>query len=390
MTTPEITLTTDGVLVKLPPATPGPQGEAGPTGPQGATGAPGAVGPAGASGPAGPAGPAGMGASVPGGRLTLVSGQPEMPQTANYSSTVLYYSPHESDKLPIFDGNGMGSYSFTSGPTDELGLDMVGGSGWTANSQFDIFAILVGGAPRLCSGPAWTGTSPSARGIGRRNGLRVNSASMVMRLSPVDTITVPANQATWLGSIDVGATAGLLQGLFLFGQNRRCDVWNVYHQREILLSVACPPASPTMPVIWLPPTQFPSIQAFNNDPNNKGYYFTGMPQNVSREYSQSFFLNTYGHGPGGLTICICEDTLSNMVMVKGFSSDAASAATGYMQSGLFVVARSTHKSSVGRHAAIMACAGSNNFTGVTTYGMDPRPIYGAPERMHAMLLTYLG
>lgn len=388
MTTPETTLSEGGVLVKLPPPIPGPAGlsayeldvAAGFVGTytqwratlQGATG------------------PAGMGASVPGGRLSLVSGQPEMPQTADYTSTTVWYPPFIGDTLPIFDGTNWVSRCFASGPLDPVGLSMSGGSKWTANCRRDVFGIFVGSSVVLATGPGWPSDSVSARGLTRRNGLWVNAASMVLDTSATTSETIPANQATWLGSIDVGATASTLQALFTQGQNRRCDVWNVYHQREIALCVGCPPASSTLPVIWLPTNQFPTMVAFNNDLNNSGRYFTGLPQNIDREYAQSCFINTYGHGAGGMTISICEDSLSNPTTTKGFSSDCENSSTGYFESGLSVTSHSIHKGSVGGHRAIMGVAGSNHFTGVTLYGMDPRAIYGSPDRMHALLIKYQG
>jgi hypothetical protein len=362
--------------IEIPDPIPGPQGDAGPHGPQG---------PVGATGPAGSSG-----LSIPGGRLTLVSGQPEMPQTSDYTSMALYYAPFTGDTIPIFDGATWASCPFTSGPLDTVGLSMAGGAKWLANSQRDVFVVLVGGSTVLATGPAWPSSSVSARGLVRRSGIWVNAASMALDLSATSSVTVPANQAAWLGSIDIGSTAGTLQALFTQGQNRRCDVWNVYNQREIALEVGCPPASATLPVVWLPANQFPALVAFNNDLSNSGRYFTGLPQNIDREYSQSCFINTYGHGAGGVTISICEDSLTNPTTTKGFSSDCESAATGYFESGLSVTSHSIHRSSVGGHRAIMGVAGSNHFTGVTLYGMDPRAIYGSPDRLHALWLKYQG
>lgn len=312
-----------------------------------------------------------------------------MLQNADYSSAVLHYPPFESDQVPLFDGTDWASYPFTSGPLDTAGLSMAGGSKWTAGSKRDVFVTSNEGTPVLGTGPAWPADSVASRGLARRNGLWVNSAALSLDVSASAALSVPEHQATWVGSIDIG-TAGVLEAKFTLGQNRRCDVWNVYHQREILLGVGCPPASSSLPVVWLPTNQFPTLVAFNNDLNNSGRYFTGLPQNIDREYSQSCFINTYGHGACGLTISICEDTLSNPKTTKGFSSDAESAATGYFQSGLSVVAHSIHKASIGGHRAIMGVAGSNHFTGVSVYGMDPRAIYGTPDRLHALWIKYQG
>lgn len=327
-------------------------------------------------------GPAGMGASVPGGRLTLLSGQPEMPQTADYTSTVLYYAPFESDQIPLFDGTAWGSYSFTSGPLDTIGLSMTGGAAWAANTKRDVFVTLVDGAPALCTGPAWPADSTAARGLVRRNGLWVNAASMTCDVG----IVVAANEATWVGSINVGATSGTLQALFTPGQNRRCDVWSLYHQREIALCVGCPPASASLPVVWYPNSQYPAWQAFNNDLNNSGYYFTGLPQNVECTYHQWAFINTASHGPGALIVTICKDTMANSQGKWGSeSSDTSNDAYGTTAEALFV-----DRGSVGSHRAFMGVAGANNFGGVTTIGLDPRSAWGTLDRSHAMWIRYQG
>lgn len=343
------------------------------------------------AGPRGPAGPAGIGSSLPGGRLTLVSGFPEMSQTADYSNSTLFYAPFESDQIPLFDGVNWASSSFTSDPLDTAGLSMAGGTKWAANSKHDVFVILVAGIVTLCTGPAWPSDSVASRGLVRRNGLWVNAASMACDLSATISQIVPVNQATWVGSISVGATAGILVANFTLGQNRRCDVWNLYHQKEIRLGVGCPIASATLPVVWNPSLSYMAgYQAFNNDLNNSGYYFTGLPQNVECDYSQWAFINTYSVGPGAAIITVCKDSLSSPTTWGVLSSDSGSPATGYMESGVSLNSRFEDRSSIGAHRAIMGCAGANNFGGVTLIGLDPRSAWGSLERGHVMWIKYQG
>ena len=366
MPTPEIDLTQGPVTFYVTPI-PGPKGDPGQTG------------------------PAGMGASVPGGRLSLVSGQPEMLQNADYTSTVLHYPPFESDQVPLFDGTDWAGYPFTSGPLDTAGLSMAGGSKWTAGSKRDVFITLSEGCAVLGTGPAWPADSVASRGLVRRNGLWVNSAALSLDVSASAALSVPEHQATWVGSINIG-TAGVLEARFTLGQNRRCDVWNVYHQREILLGVGCPPPTPTGAGITYAPNsthQYPNFKAFNGDLNNSGYYFTGLPQNVEREYKQNAFLNTYGHGAGALMVAVSTDTIGNFSALGAFSSDQQSAATGYFQGSVCAVSKSIHRS-IGEHRAIMAVAGANNFTGVTLYGMDGRSMYGPLDRCHVLWIKYQG
>lgn len=339
----------------------------------------------------GDVGPAGMGASVPGGRLSLVSGQPEMLQSADYYSLALFYPPFESDQVPLFDGTDWASYPFTVDPLDTAGLSMAGGSKWTAGSKRDVFITLSEGCAVLGTGPAWPADSVASRGLVRRNGLWVNGSALSLDVSESVVLSVSEHQATWVGSISIG-TAGVLEARFTLGQNRRCDVWNVYHQREILLGVGCPPPTTGgLGIAYVPNSthQYPNFKAFNNDLNNSGYYFTGLPQNVEREYKQSAFLNTYGHGAGALLVAVGTDTASDFSASSTFSSDAQSAATGYFQGVVCAVSKTVHRS-IGSHRAIMLVAGANNFTGVTLYGMDGRSMYGPLDRCHVLWIKYQG
>jgi len=324
-------------------------------------------------------GSGGMGASVPGGRLTLVSGQPEMLQNADYTSTVLYYAPFESDKIPLFDGTNWGSYGFTSGPFDTVGLSMTGGAAWAANTKRDVFVTLVDGLPVLCTGPAWPDETLASRGLVRRNGLWVNAATMTCDVG----IVAAANQATWVGSINIGSTAGTLTALFTLGQNRRCDVWNVYHQREILLGVGQPPISNAL-VQWKPSNQYPAYQAFNNDQNNNGIYFTGLPQNVETRYNQRGFVDSLNFGICAIMLTICKDSIPNAVgWLSSFSADDTSSANGVALQALF-----EDRSSIGSHKVFMCAANANGTDGITIWGLYPP---GTPDGFaHTMWIRYQG
>lgn len=334
----------------------------------------------GAKGDKGDTGPAGMGASVPGGRLTLVSGQPEMLQTADHSSTVLYYAPFVSDQIPIFNGTDWASHTFTSGPLDSVGLSMSGGAAWVAGTQRDVFVTLVDGVPTLCTGPAWPSESPASRGLVRRNGLWVNAASMNCDVG----IVMAANQGTFVGSINIGTT-GSLEAKFTLGQNRRCDVWSAYNQIETILGVGCPPVPPATYSQWLPANQYPAWQAFNNDTNNSGIYFTGMPQNVQCRYLQRGFINSLNYGICAALTLICKDSLSNAKGTIGaMTSDYGNMATGFTLDATF-----EDRASTGAHRVYMAGANANGTDGVTLWGLAS--VAGrAPEDAHVMWIRYQG
>jgi hypothetical protein len=327
----------------------------------------------------GPQGPAGMGASVPGGRLTIVGGQPEMPQNADHSSTTLYYAPFESDKVPLFDGTDWASHSFTSGPFDTFGLSMIGG--WAANTKRDVFVTLDDGVPVLCTGPAWAADDTTSRGLVRMNGLWVNASVMTCDVG----IVVPAYQGTWVGSVNIGDTAGTLLATFTLGQNRRCDVWNAYHQREILLGVGAPPPSGSAIITWKPHNQYPAWQAFNNDLNNSGYYFTGLPQTVECEYIQRGFMDSLNFGYCAFFTTVCKDTISNAKGTLGtISSDTLKDALGVQTFAVF-----KDRGSVGSHRAFMGTANANQLNGISMWGLTNLPPRSV-EESQVMWIKYLG
>jgi len=331
-------------------------------------------------GPQGPAGPAGMGASFPGGRLTLVSGHPEMPQNADHISTVLYYAPFESDKIPLFDGTSWVSHTFTSGPLDPIGLSMVGGAAWSAGTKRDVFVTLVDGSPALCTGPAWPGDSTASRGLVRRNGLWVNAAAMTCDVG----LVIAEHQATWVGSINIGAT-GALEAKFTLGQNRRCDVWNVYHQREILLGVGATPPAGSPIIVWKPQNQYPAWQAFNNDLNNAGCYFTGLPQTVECEYIQRGFMDSLNFGYCAFFTAVCKGSITNAKGTLGtVSSDTLKDALGVQTFAVF-----KDRGTVGAHRVFMGTANANQLRGISMWGITNLGAR-APEESHVMWIKYQG
>lgn len=101
-----------------------------------------------------------------GGRLTLVSGQPEI-TTDVVGAQNVYYAPITGQGVPIYNGSTLASYQFTSGPTDQVGLTLAlaGSANWAAGSIHDAFACLNGGVPVLCT-RAWdAGMQPTANSL---------------------------------------------------------------------------------------------------------------------------------------------------------------------------------------------------------------------------------
>jgi len=98
-----------------------------------------------------------------GGRLTLISGQPEMTADAVGAQTI-YLAPDTGPYMPIYNGSAWVSCNFTSGVTDQVGLSLAlaGSASWPANTIFDIFGYWNGSACALAT-RAWDSSMlPSA------------------------------------------------------------------------------------------------------------------------------------------------------------------------------------------------------------------------------------
>lgn len=176
-----------------------------------------------------------------GGRLTLVSGSPIV--TADQlAKTTIYYTPFVGDLMPIYNGARWEQKQFS-----ELALSLDSDAGHTGYHQsgknFDLFAVDDAGVIRLCSGPAWS--SDTARGAGagtteltRLNGLLVNANAMTARFGAAagNTVAVPANRASYLGSFRASANG---QTQFSFGAvsaggtEAKLFLWNMYNRRGV-------------------------------------------------------------------------------------------------------------------------------------------------------------
>lgn len=203
---------------------------------------------------------------VPQGRLTLTSGQPAA--RTDTTTTAVIYTPYVGNTVPIYNGTGFTPLAFT-----ELTLTLVGAH--TANTIFDVFAFNNSGVVTPVTGPAWAssnaGTSSRGSGAGTSqlanlNGLLVNAVSITARNGST-TYSVPANQATFLGSIFIDPSNGQISCLPVYGQNRKWGVWNQYNRLPITLRGGDPSSSWTYGTIaWRPS---------NNSSSNKLTTFSG-------------------------------------------------------------------------------------------------------------------
>jgi hypothetical protein len=145
---------------------------------------------------------------APQGRLTLTTALAVT--TADVlAATTIYYTPYNGGRfVPIWNGTAF----VVTDIGGELSLALDSASGHTGYHQadkiFDLFVISDSGTIRLATGPAWT--SDIARGSGagtseleRKNGLLTNKVTLAAARwgsASGNTVSVPANQATYVGS----------------------------------------------------------------------------------------------------------------------------------------------------------------------------------------------
>ncbi len=185
--------------------------------------------------------------TAPEGRLTLASGQPVMAASVT-AATTLYYAPFTGTNIPINTGGVVRLYRFTASPTDAVGLSIVLGANWAANSNYDVYAALNGGVVTLATGPDWSagavagsnavGSSTRGTGAGSTElqlylGYLTNKNTITLRYANTSTFSAAANEALYLGTFRTGA-AGQIS--FTYGANGTAgtfNLWNCYNQVEV-------------------------------------------------------------------------------------------------------------------------------------------------------------
>jgi hypothetical protein len=209
----------------------------------------------------------------PQGYLTLTSGTPII--TADViSAAAVYYTPYVGNFVPIYDGSILAQTLFS-----ELTLTL-SGTGHALNTIYDVFAFIIPATTtvQIGTGPAWATSTAGAgdRGTGagtteltRVGGLLTNAQSMTARNGGT-TYTIPANQATYLGSIFIDGTAGQVTCHRSWGQSRKSGVWNAYNRQRIYLQAGDSTAS------WNYTTG--TIRASNNSSANSLTTFCGLAE----------------------------------------------------------------------------------------------------------------
>lgn len=226
----------------------------------------------------------------PQGRLTLTSLTPVLAGDTT-ASTVLY-TPYQGNLCPIYNGTAFAAQAFT-----ELSLTL-NNPAHAANTIYDVFAFMNGSTITLCTGPAWSnsGAGTGARGtgggstqLGYLNGILVNAFQITGR-NGVNTFTIPALTATYLGSIFIDSVAGQVSCHTAYGQSRKYGLWNAYNRKPIMLRAGDGTAS------WSYTTN--TWRASNNAAANSLTTFAGLAEEiVPIEFSQRVSINTNAVNP---------------------------------------------------------------------------------------------
>lgn len=145
----------------------------------------------------------------PGGRLSLTSSLPVMiADVTGTQAETIYYLPYSSQMLPLWNGTHWQEYNINA-----AGLSMtLSSTNNPANEVFDVYAVLSGTVPTLCS-MYWGGNNSRSTTIGGKsgganasvtqlNGLWVNNAAIATSncYNNATPVTIAQNQGLMLGS----------------------------------------------------------------------------------------------------------------------------------------------------------------------------------------------
>lgn len=175
---------------------------------------------------------------APGGRLSLVSGTPVM-TSEQANKTIIYYTPYTSDLYPSYNG------SWTERSLSQIQLNLDSDTGHAAyhasGTVYDLFVYNDTGTDRLCS-VAWANSTTKAINTVRLNGVLVNVSSTTARYgnNSGDTLTIPQNQGTYVGTFRAnhnGQTTWELGGTAAGGDPGNLFLRNVYNRVRVAVQV---------------------------------------------------------------------------------------------------------------------------------------------------------
>lgn len=234
----------------------------------------------------------------PQGILSPVSTSLPIPTSDQAAVTRIYWTPYKGNVCPIYNGT-----SFVATTSAQIFCDLTSGA-QALGGIYDVYKFLSSGVVTLGLSPSWSaGTSGSvtagscARGTGTGgtalsllNGILTNAVSMTLNNSST-TYTVPANQATYLGSVYINAVAGQYNCLLSYGQSRAWGLWNANNRRPIIMQAGDPTGS------WIYNTN--TIRPSNNSAANSITTFTGLAEEPITAQLFQFVLGTASANSNG-------------------------------------------------------------------------------------------
>lgn len=219
----------------------------------------------------------------PGGRLTLTTSVPVLIADTT-GATTIYYTPYQTDFVPIYDGTRWTGYQFA-----ELSVSMAANAAWASGSIYDWFVARDGSTTRLCSGPAWTSTSGRGTGAGTTqltltSGIYLNTVSMTCRYATGSTFTAGALTATYVGSsfMTANGTTGMqfAPTRASGGSNNILGVYNAYNRVEMTSREGDSTAT------WTYATA--TWRAANGNANNSIRFVDGLAQSFFSGHYEAF------------------------------------------------------------------------------------------------------
>lgn len=298
---------------------------------------------------------------TPQGYLSPTSGVPII-ATGVAAGTSLVYTPLTGNVLPIYNGTAFVPTEFA-----ELLLTLV--ASHAANAIYDIYGFSNSGVATLATGPAWTtatagsgsrGTGAATAEIARLGGIWVNANEIAGR-NGATTFTIPANKATYLGTIAMDGTNGQITCHRTWGQSRKWSIWNAYNRQVIDLRAGDSTTS------WAPG----SGRAANNDAANSMTIVVGLAEemvdmtyNQYTEVSVNAGNSTTGNGIGFNSTTSASGT-------RGGLRAQNSAVGDTVTSGATMVASHARVAAIGKHV----------ITAIELNSSNARTMYGTEELM---------
>ena len=260
---------------------------------------------------------AGLPQPTPQGYLTPVSNTPVI-LSDSISATSIYYTPFEGSWTALFNGLTIAPYLFSQMP-------LVLSPSQAANNLYDIFMVYNGGAPVIGTGPSWAAGSGGsitagscARGTGvgstditrNSSGLWVNTNAMSLIYNTGagnTTISVPAGQATYLGSVFIDSVAGQVTCHRSYGQSRKWGIWNCYNRVPVYLKAGDVTASWTYSTVGV-------FRPANNNAANSLVIFSGLAEDI---YSLNYM--SLNSNISGSSVQVCSIGYNNTASPSGFN-----------------------------------------------------------------------